>query len=206
LLEQEQTAIYITRKLYRYLVNEHADEEKVTWLAKRFFNNRYDIGKLTEDIFSSDWFYSEKNIGSRIKSPVELLAGIRRLLPLQLDNDNTQLLFQKVLGQILFFPPNVAGWPGGRSWIDSSTLMVRLQIPQALVAKEPVSIRAKTDDDINMGQMIEEQIRIKKNRAIVNKGGSASIDWTSVVKIFEPTKREALSKNYRYCITNKKQD
>ena len=74
-----------------------------------------------------------------------------------------------MLGQILFFPPNVAGWPGGRSWIDSSTLMVRLQIPQALVAKEPVSIRAKTDDDINMGQMIEEQIRIKKNKAIVRR-------------------------------------
>ncbi len=192
LLEQEQTALHITRKLYRYLVNEHADEEKVTWLAKRFFNNQYNIGKLLEDIFTSDWFYSEKNIGTRIKSPVELLAGIRRLLPLQLDNDQTQLLFQKVLGQVLFFPPNVAGWPGGRSWIDSSTLMVRLQIPQALVAKEPVSIRAKSDDDVNMGQMMEEQIRIKKNKAIVSKGGSASIDWAPVVKIFETTKREEL--------------
>ncbi len=192
LLEQQQTAIHITRKLYRYLVNENADEEKVTWLAKRFFNNQYNTGKLLEDIFSSDWFYSEKNIGTRIKSPVELLAGIRRFLPLQLDNDQTQLLLQKVLGQVLFFPPNVAGWPGGRSWIDSSTLMVRLQIPQALVAKETLNIRAKSDDDVNMGQMIEEQVRIKKNRAIVDKGGSASIDWTPVVKIFEKTTRENL--------------
>lgn len=192
LLEQQQTAIHITRKLCRYLVNENADEEKITWLAKRFFNNKYDISKLLEDIFSSDWFYSEKHIGTKIKSPVDLLVGIRRILPLQLDNDQTQLLLQKVLGQVLFFPPNVAGWPGGRSWIDSSTLMVRLQIPQALVAKETLNIRAKTDDDINMGQMIEEQIRIKKNRAIVNKGGSATIDWTPVVKIFEKTKREDL--------------
>lgn len=61
LLEQEhQTALHITRKLYRYLVNENAEEEKVTWLAKRFFNNQYNIGKLLEDIFTSDWFYSEK--------------------------------------------------------------------------------------------------------------------------------------------------
>lgn len=192
LLEQQQTAKYITRKLYRYLVNENADEEKITWLAKRFFNNQYDISKLLEDIFSSDWFYSEKNIGTRIKSPVELLAGIRRILPLQLDNDQTQLLLQKVLGQVLFFPPNVAGWPGGRSWIDSSTLMVRLQIPQALIARETLNIRAKSDDDVNMGQMIEDQIRMKKNRAIVNKGGSASIDWTPVIKIFEKMKREDL--------------
>ena len=70
--------------------------------------------------------------------------------------------------------------------------MMRLQIPQALGAKEPVNIRTKSDDDLNMGQMIEEQIRIKKNRAIVNKGGSATIDWTPVVKIFEKTKREDL--------------
>lgn len=193
LLEQEQTARHITRKLYRFLVNEQVDEEKINWLSKRFYTNQYDIGKLLDDIFSSGWFFQEKNIGNRIKSPVELLAGTRRLLPLQFDNDNTQLLFQKVLGQVLFFPPNVAGWPGGRSWIDSSTLMMRLQIPQALVAKEPVNIRTKSDDDLNMGQMIEEQIRIRKNRAIVNKGGAATIDWLPVFNMFKPVKRENLS-------------
>ena len=193
LLEQEQTARHITRKLYRFLVNEQVDEEKINWLSKRFYTNQYDIGKLLDDIFSNGWFFQEKNIGNRIKSPVELLAGTRRLLPLQFDNDNTQLLFQKVLGQVLFFPPNVAGWPGGRNWIDSSTLMMRLQIPQALVAKEPVNIRTKSDDDLNMGQMIEEQIRIRKNRAIVNKGGAATIDWLPVFNMFKPVKRENLS-------------
>lgn len=193
LLEQQQTARHITRKIFRFLVNEQADDEKINWLSGRFYNNHYDIGKLLADIFSSGWFYHEKNIGNRIKSPIELLAGARRLLPLQFDNDNTQLLFQKVLGQVLFFPPNVAGWPGGRSWIDSSTLMMRLQIPQALVAKEPVNIRTKGDDDLNMGQMYEEQVRVRKNRAIVQKGGAATIDWAPVFSMLEPVKREKLS-------------
>ena len=115
------------------------------------------------------------------------------MLPLELDNDQSQLLFQKVLGQILFYPPNVAGWPGGRSWIDSSTLMVRLQVPQVLAAKESLTIRAKNDDDVNMGQGMEQQMRINKNKMYTSKGASANIDWSLVNKIFEKTKRENLA-------------
>lgn len=192
LLEQPQTAVFITQKVYKSFVNEKSNDAHVQWLSQRFYDNSYDIKKLLEDIFTSDWFYTEKNIGNKIKSPIELLVGIRRFLPMELDNDQAQLLFQKVLGQILFYPPNVAGWPGGRTWIDSSTLMVRLQIPQVLAAKEALTIKAKNDDDVNMGQVMEEQMRINKNKMYTNKGASAAIDWQPVNKIFEKTKREQL--------------
>lgn len=193
LLEQQQTANYITKKIYRYFVNENIDDEKVALLAKRFYNNKYDIKSLLEDIFMSDWFYNEKNIGTKIKSPIELLAGIRRFLPLELDNDSAQLLFQRVLGQVLFYPPNVAGWPGGKSWIDSSSLMVRLQVPQVLTAKETLSIQAKTDDDQNMGQMMENEVQNRRNKVYVDRGGAALIDWPLVIKVFENVTRENLS-------------
>lgn len=193
LLEQPQTASFITQKIYRYFVNEEVNASHVQWLSKRFLANNYDIKKLLEDIFTSDWFYADKNIGNKIKSPIELLAGIRRMLPLELDNDQSQLLFQKVLGQVLFYPPNVAGWPGGRNWIDSSTLMIRLQIPQVLAAKESLTIKPKNDDDVNMGMMMEEQQRINKNKMYTNKGASATIDWEPVIKIFEKIKRENLA-------------
>ena len=193
LLEQPQTAVFITKKIYSYFVNEKVDDKKLQWLSQRFFDNKYDIKKLLEDIYTSDWFYTQNNIGNKIKSPIELLAGIRRMLPLELDNDQAQLLFQKVLGQILFYPPNVAGWPGGRTWIDSSTLMVRLQIPQVLAAKESLTIRAKNDDDVNMGMVMEEQMRINKNKMYTSKGASATIEWSLVNKIFEKTKRENLA-------------
>jgi hypothetical protein len=93
----------------------------------------------------------------------------------------------------LFYPPNVAGWPGGRTWIDSSTLMVRLQIPQVLAAKESLTIRAKNDDDVNMGQVMEQQMRINKNKMYTNKGASANIEWGPVLNIFENVKRENLA-------------
>ncbi|HEY0434454.1 MAG TPA: DUF1800 domain-containing protein, partial [Chitinophagaceae bacterium] len=81
LLQQKQTAKFITRKIYRFFVNDHADEEKVEQLAGRFYQSGYDISALLEDIFTSEWFYDEKNIGTRIKSPVELIVGIQRMLP-----------------------------------------------------------------------------------------------------------------------------
>jgi len=192
LLEQKQTARFITKKIYRYFVNDTADDARVEWLSSRFYQNGYDIKKLLEDIYTSDWFYDEKNIGTKIKSPVELLAGIRRLLPMQMEIEQSQLLFQRTLGQVLFYPPNVAGWPGGKNWIDSSSLMLRLRIPQILAANEMLDIRPKADDDVMMGQMMEGNVKRMKDAV---KGGTATIEWTAVNKIFEKVSREKLLEN-----------
>ena len=188
LLEQKQTAKYIAKKIYRYFVNDKVDDAKVEWLSNRFYQNDYDIKKLLEDIFTADWFYEEKNIGTKIKSPVELLAGIRRLLPMEMENDQAQILFQKTLGQILFYPPNVAGWPGGKTWIDSSSLMLRLRIPQILSANDIMDIMPKTDDDVQGGMMEMAAKKLKD----VTKGGTAKIDWSLAAAIFEKIPREKL--------------
>lgn len=188
LLEQKQTAKFITAKIYRFFVNDDIDAAKVEWLSGRFYSSGYDIKKLLEDIYTSDWFYDEKNIGNRIKSPVELLAGIRRLLPMEMENDQAQLLFQRALGQILFYPPNVAGWPGGRSWIDSSSLMLRMRIPQMITANEALDVRPKSDDDVMMGMMQAGAKQLKE----AARGATAKIDWTLVNKVFEKVPREQL--------------
>jgi len=188
LLEQKQTAKFISKKIYRYFVNENIDEAKLEWLGNRFYQSGYDIKKLLEDIYTSDWFYDEKNIGTKIKSPIELLAGIRRLLPMQMENDQAQLLFQRTLGQVLFYPPNVAGWPGGKTWIDSSSLMLRMRIPQILTANEALDIQPKADDDIQMGMM---EAGVKKMKEAV-RGGTATVEWAAVNKIFENVPREKL--------------
>jgi uncharacterized protein (DUF1800 family) len=190
LLEQKQTATFITKKIYKFFVNENTiDNDKVEWLANRFYQSGYDIKSLLQDIFTSDWFYAEKNIGTKIKSPIELLVGIRRFLPMEMNNDQAQLLFQRTLGQVLFYPPNVAGWPGGKTWIDSSTLMLRLRIPQILTANEVLNIRPKDDDDVMMGQMMET--KMKKIREVTN-GGVGVVDWSLVNKVYASTAKENL--------------
>lgn len=196
LLEQKQTARFITSKIYRFFVNENADKEKVEWLANRFYTSDYDISKLMEDIFTSDWFYDKKNIGTRIKSPVELIAGMRRMLPMEIRNEEAVLLLQRVLGQILFYPPNVAGWPGGRSWIDSSTLMMRLRIPKMVSNEDELNIRPKTDDDQTMGRMenMDDGKSAKAQFARYKEGKplNARIDWDGYLKYYEAIPREQL--------------
>jgi uncharacterized protein (DUF1800 family) len=189
LLEHKQTANYITRKIYRYFVNDVPDEGHITWLADRFYHSHYDIQDLMKDIFTSDWFYDAKNIGCRIKSPVELIVGIRRTLPMKLENEQVQLLLQRLLGQILFYPPNVAGWPGGKNWIDSSSLMFRLRIPQLIVDNDEVALQPKDDDDQMMGM---KDTGMKKTG---KKGGqviSAAVDWETYLNKFEKVPREKL--------------
>jgi uncharacterized protein (DUF1800 family) len=198
LLEQKATANYITRKIYRYFVNEKVDEEKVKWLANRFYQSSYDIHSLMQDIFTSDWFYNEENIGARIKSPIELMVGIRRILPMQLQNEDAQLLMQRLLGQILFYPPNVAGWPGGKNWIDSSSLMLRLRLPQLIHDDESINLAPKTDDDQQMGMKEDagngingKQGKLNANK-MVKQQILADINWNPFIDKLAKVPKENL--------------
>lgn len=187
LLEQKQTASFIARKMYRFFVNEQVDEEKLNWLAGRFYSSQYDIGKLVEDIFTSNWFFATENIGTRIKSPVELLAGLQRMLPATWENTEVLLLVQQVLGQVLFYPPNVAGWPGGKNWIDSSTLMTRLRLPLLMTANDEWNLQAKTDDDQQMG------LGRGDGGGRMGRLLQASINWKPLFAVFEKVPRAQLS-------------
>ena len=185
ILEQKTTAKFITAKIYKYFVNDDVDNEKVTRLSEKFYRSNYDLQQLMNEIFLSDWFYDAKNIGTRIKSPVELMVGVRRLIPLELEKPEAQLLFQRVLGQVLFYPPNVAGWPGGKNWIDSSALMFRMRLPQILTNSEVFLIKPKDDDDVMMGK---EGVDTKPKANQLQ----ANVDWNSVIRVFETTSREHL--------------
>jgi uncharacterized protein (DUF1800 family) len=188
LLAQKQTARFITRKIYRFFVNEEVDEKKVDWLSERFYKNDYHIGRLMDDIFTADWFYDPKNVGTRIKSPIELLAGMQRVLPMKLENEDALLLVQRLLGQILFYPPNVAGWPGGRSWIDSSTLMMRMRIPMLLNDQDELNVQPKSDDDTTGGKMEAMPAALRGGARPIN----ARIEWARLTKNFESVSRERL--------------
>lgn len=193
LLDNKQTARYITQKIYRFFVNEKVDEKITASLADSFYKSGYNISKLMDDIFTSDWFYNEKNIGAHIKSPVELLAGLQRMIPMRLENDNTLMQLQKLLGQQLFYPPNVAGWPGGKSWIDSSTLMTRMRIPQMFTDRDELNITPKDDDDQMMGRKADGSAAVpaagkKKNAYAIN----ARIDWPQYIAKYSNVKREEL--------------
>jgi hypothetical protein len=168
------------------LVNEQVDEERIKWLSNRFFESGYEMRRLLSDIFTGDWFYQPAHMGQLIKSPVQLWVGIRRLLPMELENNEIQLLLQAALGQILMYPPSVAGWPGGTNWIDSSSLLLRLRLPQLVAMAEPFEWQPKADDDVNMGKMVMGSPA--PNRFSI-KG---EIAWEPLYMAFANTNREAM--------------
>ncbi|MCX8020595.1 MAG: DUF1800 domain-containing protein [Chitinophagaceae bacterium] len=195
LLEQKQTARFITRKIYSFFVNDNPDDEKTEWLARRFYQSDYNISKLMEDIFTSDWFYESRNIGCKIKSPVELLVGMQRLLPMKIENETMILVLQRLLGQVLFFPPNVAGWPGGKNWIDSSTLLLRMRLPAIFMNEEALNVQPKPDDDQMMGQPDAEENILPKNRNLTERYGKAlkaEIRWDEFLRFYQNLPKEKL--------------
>ncbi len=179
ILEQKATATFITAKIYKFFVNENVNKDIVDTLSTSFYNSGYDIKKLMTDIFSSSWFYDQKNIGSRIKSPIELMAGMMRILPMHIQNPENLIIYQKLLGQMLLYPPNVSGWPNGKSWIDSSTLMLRLQVPQIWSGLRPLEYSPRQDDDIDMGMKSKETALNKSF-----KNPNITIDWNRVDQTF----------------------
>ena len=195
LLEQKQTARFIVQKLYRFFVNEQLDNEQVNQLADFFYNSNYDITALLTQLFTSSWFYDAANFGIKIKSPVELLAGIQRMLPIKIENQNTLLTVQRILGQVLLYPPNVAGWPGGKSWIDSSTLMMRMRLPGLMNDTDNLNVKPKDDDDQMMGRKDDETVAAplkpsnKRNRT---KLFNATINWEKYIQHFAAVPKAAL--------------
>ncbi|SDL59496.1 DUF1800 domain-containing protein [Chryseobacterium taihuense] len=179
ILEQKSTAQFITEKIYRFFVNEIPNQSIISKLSKDFYESDYDVKSLMKSIFTSKWFYDQKNIGNRIKSPTELIVGMMRILPMEIHNPENIVIYQKLLGQMLLYPPNVAGWPNGKSWIDSSTLMLRMQIPQIWSGIIPMEYSAREDDDIDMGM---------KSREVLNKSyknPNIKINWQTVKDIFK---------------------
>ena len=126
LLAQPATADYIAGKLYRYFVREDLSADLQKQLGRLLRDNGYDIGAFMETLLLSQDFYSEASRATRIKPPVELLISTYKKMELAAVpgipdfNDQTEFL-----GQKLFFPPNVAGWANGRSWITPGLLLAR---------------------------------------------------------------------------------
>ena len=81
----------------------------------------------------SEEFYSPQARMSQIKSPVQFLSQALRTLPIPLPDSNVVEFACRQMGQIPFFPPNVKGWDGGKSWINTATLTFRYKFAHQLV-------------------------------------------------------------------------
>ncbi len=134
LLAQPAAGEHLAGKIYTYFVREEISPALRTELGARFKASGYDIAALLETLFLSRDFYSGATVAGRIKPPVELVvstyrrAGLRQVPGVPDFNETTE-----ALGQKLFYPPTVAGWAQGRSWITPGLLIARSNFGYELV-------------------------------------------------------------------------
>jgi uncharacterized protein (DUF1800 family) len=144
ILARPQTSEFITAKLWREFVSAEPDPREVKRIAQIFRGQGYDIKVLMRALLACDAFWAQANRGTLVKSPVELVVGTLRQLEVA---PGTAMPFAVVaagMGQNLFAPPNVKGWPGGEQWINSNTLLARKQFLDRLARMDdaPASMMA----------------------------------------------------------------
>ncbi len=158
ILEQKQCAQFICEKLYRYFINDSINKNHVNQMVSMFYPN-YNIETLMRFVFTSDWFYDENNIGVKIKSPIEFLIGLNNVVPMEFKNPKDLFVLQKLLGQVLLNPPNVAGWKGSKQWIDSNTILLRLKLPSVLLNNAHIPLKEKGDFNDAFNILIKRHVK-----------------------------------------------
>jgi len=125
LLAHPRTAEHIVEKLWREFVSPAPDRAQVERVARRFRDSGYDTPTALRALLESDAFYAPENRASLVKSPVDLVIGTLRQFHFSTGEMLPFAFTTNQLGQNLFAPPNVKGWPGGEAWINSHTLLAR---------------------------------------------------------------------------------
>ena len=137
LLDHPQTSLHITAKLWKEFVSLPLPEALLGELAGGFRDSGYSISSLLEKILNSEQFWSEENRGNSIKSPVELVVSTLRGIEFETADYSRLVKLCRRLGQDLLDPPSVKGWMGGKTWINTYTLLLRQQALRRLVKRFP---------------------------------------------------------------------
>ncbi|MFK5922203.1 MAG: DUF1800 domain-containing protein [Verrucomicrobiota bacterium] len=125
ILRQPATAKYISGKLFKFLAHDAPYDETMEKMAEVMRYNSYDLRPVLKNLFLSEEFYNDKSMGSHIKGPVELAIGAIRDLGIKEVNYASIDAAVNQMGQMLFEPPNVAGWNEGRTWINAERILIR---------------------------------------------------------------------------------
>ncbi|MDB5763423.1 MAG: uncharacterized protein JWQ21_2418 [Herminiimonas sp.] len=149
LLAQPACAEYIVTKLWREFVSPNPDADEVAHIARRFHDSHYEIKVALHELFLSRAFWDAKNRATLVKSPVEMMVGALKQFQFNYDDPLPFTFAVAQLGQNLFSPPNVKGWPGGEDWINSTTLLARKSILERLFR----ATEADRKKDVNLISM-----------------------------------------------------
>ncbi len=123
----DQVAAWIATVLYREFVYDVPHLGVVAGLADRLVEADWELAPVVRTLLQSEHFFSDAALGARVRSPLEHQVGVHREIGYAPDAEFLGAIqyTMGLAGQRLFEPPTVAGWPGGRAWLDTSRLTSR---------------------------------------------------------------------------------
>ena len=140
IVRQPATARFIARHLYNFFVADEPqvpawqidpprDPAAVNIIGDAFISSGYDMRETLRVILNSDFFKSEDVRWAKVKSPTEVVVGTMRLVgDFTFPRPGLQPIGEETgyQGQMLMDPPSVEGWHTGAEWIDSGSLVRRI--------------------------------------------------------------------------------
>lgn len=124
IFDQPACASFFANSLLSFFVYNSPEPQLVTAVAKMITKYNYDLKPVMSTLLRSNVFYSGRAYRSLVKSPVEFVIGTYKAFNISQVDDRAQNALRQ-MGQVLFYPPNVAGWPGGANWLTSQTVIAR---------------------------------------------------------------------------------
>lgn len=181
-------AEFIASKLWEFFVHERPAPALRRELGMTLYRSGYELRPLLRKMFLSRAFYSEEAMGSRIKSPAELVISMVEALDLETDWDpltEDYLLFAMGrMGQDLFYAPSVKGWPGGRTWISAGTLLSRYNtsnfLTQGLLTDLSPRLRREVIRRYRGNREFRRSLRAARQRARA-AGGEGMMEATGMM-------------------------
>ncbi len=132
ILQQPCTARWMAKKFFAFFVYDDPEPAIVDELAVALRRQDYQFKPFLRALLKSEVFYSPRAWRTQIKSPAQLVLGSVRYLGTEI-NERALAVAMRLLGQDLLFPPNVKGWDGGETWINTNSLLMRYNMAGYLV-------------------------------------------------------------------------
>lgn len=135
ILAQPATPVFVVTRILQHFGQQTPARSWVDRLAAGFKKSRWDVRGLMRSIFSSPEFVAGSSYRSLVKSPVEFMVSAAKAVGADRATA-TRLIAQSSqnMGQVLFDPPDVGGWPNNEAWISSNAVIARVNFATALLA------------------------------------------------------------------------
>jgi uncharacterized protein (DUF1800 family) len=154
LARSPDTAAYLARKLYRFFISEFGeiDEGFVKRVSATYFQSGYNMRAVMREVLMSQQFWDERNRYTRYSWPAEFAVRAIKDVGWRGLSLNDARVALGNMGQVLFDPPDVAGWEAGQSWFSTGAMLSRMNFASALAGNQKFELARTAADHASSPQ------------------------------------------------------